>query len=244
MPIPEDIVRVRFVWDLGLGRAQPDQALFGFHMARRHQAGVVVDWQADTQTVADKCLAKWKQRMVHPGFWPVTTVLNRVEAFHLEAATGHALNKAVAPATGANAYAGTSTGASLPFEVSMAVSLYGYVPGGFVPDAKNKRGRFYLPPFDTGSLGVGQDAGLFNPPFVVQVADDIAAFCDDVKGLELEPSALPGTAGDPMDLVVLSKPKVAAYPVASIRCGTVPDSQRRRRQQQHETYINRNLTPV
>lgn len=233
--IPEDVVRCRLVFSLGTGRSQPEQAILGFHLHRAHSAGVPVDWPADTQTIAEKVRDKWITRVGNSALFPGDTKGVVSEAYHLNAANGHALDKGASPFDSGHAWSGFG-GDSLPFETSCAVSLYGYTPGTFGVDQRTQRGRFYLPPFATTAMGTGNEAGLFSALKIGQVSDLMTAFLNDVQGMHV-PDVGTGLY-DPMNLVILSRTKGAIHQVERIRVGHVPDSQRRRRRSQAETYVD------
>lgn len=236
--IPRDVVHARLVFDLNPTGSAPEQAVMGFHMQRLHEPGDPTGWQTDTQEIADKIADKWKTNLVSAvAMWANTIKLNRVEAYHLNSADGKTLHKGVTPATGARAWAGTSTTGSLPYEVSCAVSLYGYIPGTFDRDAKIKRGRFYLPPFQSGIMAGSTNDGLFEASNLTTVRTAIKAFLNDVHYLEV--GNTPGGLGDDAMLVgVLSRTRNAFAPLQVMRMGRVPDSQRRRRRSQSEAYVD------
>lgn len=237
-PIPEDVVRVRFVFSLGAGSAQADEAVMGFHLKRVHGAGNPTNWPDDIQNIAASVLHKWVTRVTDRSAWSSEVILNRVEAYHLEAATGHTLDKGMAAAVGAEVWRGAATTASLPFEVACAVSLYAYPPGGFDRFAKNKRGRFYLPPFATATMDdTANRMGSYRVTSLTAVSTALNAFLNDVQGMHVGPFSSAPAGFDTMDLVVLSVPKVATFPVVAQRIGVKPDSQKRRARSGPEQYI-------
>jgi hypothetical protein len=85
-------------------------------------------------------------------------VLSHLDGYVLNSAAPH---KALAKVSlGTSGEAGTASQA-LPPECAVCVSLYGYARNSFVPDARRKRGRLYLPGLSTpyltseGLLGTG-----------------------------------------------------------------------------------------
>lgn len=236
-PVPEDVCKVRLVFDLNPGGTSQDQAVMGWHMKLHHIPANNDPWPTLVQQVADKTLQKWKARITDTTNWSTTVKLARSEVYHLAAVDGKALDKGMAAAAGATAWAGTATAGSLPYEVACAVSLYGYTPGSFDPNGKFKRGRFYLPPFVKDFMGSGTEDGYFSTSRVGGVQPQILAFLNDVQGMKVgADDALP-TASH-MDLVIVSRARTLATQVATIRFGKRPDSQRRRQRDNPEQWID------
>jgi hypothetical protein len=234
-PVPEDLVRVHLNFSVGI----EEIAVSTFHLHLNRITGSTTDWPVFTQIAADLTVQKWKQRMTNVAQFPAGLSLRDVAAYHLNAADGKTLHKGSAPATGANAWAGTAT-KSLPLECATAVSLFGYGVGQFVPDRARRRGRMYLPPLSTDVMDDGTpghmgrlQAGNHN---VLQGA--VGAFFDDIHGMIGD---LP--AGDRFDLVVVSRTGNFFTPVTRVSVGDVVDVQRRRRNGQPETYKHTVLTP-
>lgn len=113
--------------------------------------------------------------------------------------------------------AGTSTSASLPFEVACAISTHTAHRG------PSGRGRFYLPPFaDSGCLSV-TNPGTFDPTFLGLVTVELAELFDNARA-----------ALDPLVPVMVSRRRLILNEITSLTVGHVPDSQRRRRRSQIE----------
>lgn len=132
-------------------------------------------------------------------------------------------------AAGANSK-GDGQAATLPYEVAMALSL------GTALRGPRHRGRIYLGPFTSGVMaGVNLSGGTNTPAAAAAdglfsgVQNEIAhAFGADF----VDPVRL--TTG--VRLNVLSQKFGESYAVTGVRAGAVPDSQRRRRRAQLESY--------
>lgn len=183
MTIPENIMRVRISG--GWTASTSDMTFleefnFGFHLLLSHTAGVPIDWDVYTDTVADNVVNKMG---AHFGEMQALisnrTLFNRVDAYHLDT-DGHALHHGSGQLNPPTGLRGTSTANPLPFEVATAVSLYAYAAGGVGADLRSRRGRFYLPGPSVG--GVGPDGRL-----TTTARDGILAwanaFLNDVQGM-------------------------------------------------------------
>jgi len=114
---------------------------------------------------------------------------------------------------------GTSTSPCLPWETSLALSLYTYPRGSFVPNPRRRRGRIYLPPMSSAQLelansGYYSDSDL--PNLFEELHDFVQNSGDDALGVALAP------------LVVFSRVAEALYPVTDLYIDARFDSQRRR----------------
>lgn len=74
-------------------------------------------------------------------------------------ANGHILRQQEVPPD--VAWVGAAAHPALPWETSLAVSLYTYPPGTFVTDGKRKRGRFFVPPMAALTLD-SSNSGYFS----------------------------------------------------------------------------------
>lgn len=233
MPIPADVTRVRLVFDLKRASAVADTAVMGFHVHRNHVTGNPTDWPADVNEIATKVYEKWVTNVIGVSHWTTGVALNRVEAYHLDATTGKTADKGVQPTDGGHSWSGTSNNAALPWEVACAVSIYGYTPGSFTLNARQKRGRFYLPPFQTGAMATGSGSGEFEVATMADVQRDMLAFLNDVHGMTVGGTVTP----DSVSVGILSRIGGGAfYPATTVRTGFRPDSQRRRGKKLPESY--------
>lgn len=227
MPLPDDIVRVRLVFDLWRDTAPFDQAIMGFHLRRNHHAGVDTHWEDDTQEIASKVWQKWVSNVTFRGLWPTGVKLARVDAYHLDNAA-RTLHKGTQGQDATHLpWVGASGQPFGPWDVACAVSLYAYQPGTFDPLAKYKRGRFYLPPFNNNVYGTGAWSGRFDgPTFSANLLPNMAAFINDVHDMSVGPTDV--TQTDSVRVCVASQTRVLASDVVAVRLGMKPDSQARR----------------
>jgi len=237
VPIPADVCRARLVFDLGTG-GQADEAVFGFHLHREHQAGNGTDWPDDVNEIAAGVRTRWENHTQAQNQWSSSVALRGVEVYHLDSATGHTLDKGLSGDDPASRWRGSSNNPSLPFEVATAVSLYAYTPGSFAQNARHRRGRFYLPPFQTGAMDSGANAGVYTVACQAAVSAQMSAFLNDIQGMHVGGGQGNPAGADSMSLVILSKPLNAVFQVEAVRVGQRPDSQRRRARSQVEGYLD------
>jgi hypothetical protein len=240
VPVPEDVVRV----NLNFAMEGGEIAVSTFHLKLAHEAGASVTWDEMTQQAADKVLDKWQSHCQGTAFrdlFSTSVSLQSIATYHLEAATGHALDKGIAVPPNGGGWSGTQ-GQSLPYECAMAVSLYAYAPGTFVAQRARKRGRFYLPPMAPQVMaGAGaSSAGRIATTAVGAAAGAIGPFLNDVHQMSVGQDPL--GIGQTWNLVVLSRAGVMTNVVQAARFGDVMDVQRRRRNQQSEVYTTVQIT--
>ena len=132
-------------------------------------------------------------------------------------------------ASGAITGAGTAIGAPVPLQVAMVVSLR-TTPQTVPPGPQ--RGRFYLPTPASTSFS---STGLFTPAVTATVADAIEAATEELS--------LPAQQNMTVDRVTRNTAgditSVVSEPVTTIQVGSVPDTQRRRRNKLVEVYATR-----
>ena len=237
-PIPADCIHVSFVFDLYDGGQAIEQGVFGFHGQRKHTTGNPVDWEADIQELADKMHAKFLTGVPQPLFSPAI-IMNRVDCYHLSTAN-KTLDKGSRAFTPIGEWTG-GAGTGMPWECATVVSLYGYNPGSFRQNARNARGRFYLPPLRKDATDSSN--GLLATATQADMVSWLGDWLNDVQGSEMGSAAGPGGDPDYFDLGILStqRKSQAGYdgaftPATYFRVGRVIDVQRRRRKKQNESY--------
>jgi hypothetical protein len=119
---------------------------------------------------------------------------------------------------------GTSSSAPLPYEVAAVMTLNTNVRG------PSYRGRTYLGGLPVSIMDAG---GLFN----LNVIGGIAKKFGDTF-------IAPINANTGAQFQVVSRTHLVASPIQGVRCGVVPDSQRRRRRSLHENYFQAWGTPI
>lgn len=222
MTIPEDIVHVTY--GFALGSPEQDIALFGHYLRLNHVGGTPYIWTTELPALATDLAPKFNTFWdgvaglygsdVHPQF---------VKCTHLDTA-GHAIDVA---SHGLDTGGGSAGGATLPYEVSVAVTLYGYDPGTYVPDSRRRRNRFYLPPMSVGVVGAN---GRLTSGAMSTLSTAVDAWMEDVQGIHTGPSG-----ASHFDVVTLSAVGAGrADQVFAMGIGDVFDSQRRRRNNQAE----------
>lgn len=122
-----------------------------------------------------------------------------------------------APYTVGSLPTGSSSGVTLPYEVSMALTLLTNKRG------PSGRGRIYFPPLSVGTMQAG---GKFT-----------AATCTTFGAMlgDLFEQTTAETGNVP---VVVSRRRIVLNEVVGVEVGTVPDSQRRRRRSQDEARLS------
>lgn len=120
---------------------------------------------------------------------------------------------------------GTSTQPSLPYEVALGLSLNTNFRG-----TSRFRGRLYMPPLPSTVMQAG---GRFNPATTSAIG---AAFGTRVlQGVE---------AATDYEAHVISQKYGTSAKITGVRTGSIPDSQRRRRRDQVENFVQNWGTPV
>ena len=204
----------------------------GFHFIRNHIPANTVNWPADVQEIASKVGNKWSTNIGQNALFGSGVHLIRSEAYHLDT-EGKTLDKGVVVAGNDSPvlWNGSATN-TLPYEVSAAVTLFGYDPAQFVRDARRRRGRFYLPPFSATIMD--GNTGRFSMTSLNSLKTNLDAFLNDIHRMKVGGGA---PLEDDMKLCVLSKTGGLATPVQAWRMGDVPDAQRRRRRNQAEAFV-------
>lgn len=233
MPIPENCARVHLNWTLGT----EEIAVSTFHMQVQHGAGNTLNWADATNVLASKAYQKLRNA------WSANTAmlspevrLASVNTYHLDAATGKALDKGTYVPGSGQAFIG-SGGAGLPNEVALAVSLYAYDAGVFDPQRLRKQGRMYLPPLATSTIStVGGQGGKLSTAAQSAINSMMGAYFNDMHHTSIDTSDNPLGGQDWWSLGVLSRKYGEFHRVTRTRVGNVFDAQLRRRNRQREAY--------
>lgn len=241
VPVPANTVYIRWNFVLSSGGAPVETASVGLHATRVHNSGNTVDWPADLQGWTDDHADIWATN--YGGMKGITSSavrLDNVEAYLIDAATGKATAKGMTLCTGDAAWAGTVT-QGLPFQCALVVSTYAYSPGGFAQDAREKRGRYYLPPFSDDAL---DGDGRLTSTQQNNVRVWSKAYLNAMQGSHIGAGLAPNDP-DYLDIRILSTRKDKAAravgvmtPINYLRVGRVIDTQRRRRRSLDEAYVS------
>lgn len=241
-PVPENVAVVH----LNFALAPEEIAVCTFSMRLRHGAGNPLDWPQTTQKAAEIVRDKWLARMQEAASYFAPNVsLSHVDTYHLAADTGLTLDKGTAAMGPGQHWAGGGQPA-LPLEVALAVSLYGYTPGVFVPNRARMRGRMYLPPLNVSAMAGTNDGnrqGRVSNAVHADLSAKLSDFFNDIQGMQADGSQNPLGGQDVWELGVLSRKFSEFYKVNTIRLGDVWDSQRRRRNAQEEFYRDMPIGP-
>lgn len=237
--VPEDCVRVQMNWSL-----LPDEiAVSTFAMKLEHGVGLTVDWEEIVGIAAEKIHTKWVSAaasLLKP-YIADHVKLKDVSVYHLDAATGHALDRGRYGL--ATPWSGSSSSA-LPNECAVAVSLYAYTPGAFTAFPRRHRGRMYLPPMGVGILEDTDAArkGRLSTAAQGNIATGMKNFLSDVHRMsKTDGSHVPFGGDDYWSVGVISKTDIAHRRLETVRVGDIVDVQRRRRNKQREVYTDRSV---
>lgn len=212
MAIPANNVYIRWQFTLSRVGTAEDIAEFGVWW---EPVASVTDWDTFLFDQATIAWEAWVSAQNH-SFWGPNVILAKVTAVHYDT-TGHTLNEQVFNA--GTPWVGSSTASALPWETSLAVSLYTYPRGTFTTNGRRKRGRYYLPPMSAGVLDAS-DSGYFDNTLVSALLSAQHTFLiaagKDIAGVHV------------LDCSVLSKVDDILRPVVQISLDAKFDSQRRR----------------
>lgn len=88
--------------------------------------------------------------------------------------SGHTERESIAVPSG-TPWRGTGSGVALPWESAMVIGLYTYPRGTFIPGARRRRGRVYMPGLDSSGLSGGH-SGLLTSTYVSGILGDFKTF--------------------------------------------------------------------
>lgn len=231
--IPENVARFALNFALTGGEI----AVTSFHAQVQHGAGNTLEWQSACDTAAKKCHDKWNTNMGPvKGLFGNAVALASVAVYHLEAASGKALEKGFY-SPGAPVWKGA--GINMPYEVSVGVTLLTSAAGTIVRNPGRRRGRMYLPPPATGIMASGSPEprpGRLAANSQGELTTALGNFFNDIHHMSINESDNPLGGQDWWSFGVLSRADGQIHRVERVRVGDIPDAQRRRRQQIDEVY--------
>lgn len=166
------------------------------------------DQQDGVDYIAGLARDKWIARMTKTNF---SLALELVDATCTCQDTGGLTKREGVAVAAPGDWRGTASGNSLPWEVAFCVSLYTYTRGAFVPNARRRRGRVYMPGLDTSCIAGGK-SGLVSTSFAEGVRDDFGLVLSDMVGApdvphttsSWHPGVLSKVAGQFNELTMLS----------------------------------------
>lgn len=173
------------------------------------------DWNTYLSDLAAAAADAWQANMA-AGNFAAELKLKYAKAIHYDAA-GHTANEGQhGPGTG---WAGTG-GAALPWQCAQVVGLYSYTPGSFIPQARRRRGRCYLPGLST-TMMASDGLGLMDSTKAVANRNNFKATLHAIATA----MATPGRGFIPM---VYSRMDAHLYAVTDLTTDVKVDTQRRR----------------
>jgi hypothetical protein len=200
-----------------------------FALKRVHHLGDTVDWPTDVGDIAQGVRDAWNAD-IEPSRFGGLVSGNHVGVYHL-GTDGRTIDKGVSAFEGGSAWVGSGPGATLPWETSIAVTLYGFDPVAFTPYASRKRGRFYLPPMSTNMCSGG--AGALDLTNMDALLAQFQSFIQDVNGILLHDYS--EVDRDGVEVGVLSRKGGIFSPVTHLAIDNRFDVQRRRQNRQSPT---------
>lgn len=222
MAIPAGIYRLVFSGTLG---PEVDEWQVRLH-GKFTDHGDAGAWQ---QAYVNAAADAWGGRVMEsaaPIYTATSTVLTGVSLYQLDEA-GH--TEFIWPAEPEHVGVAGTGGDALPSEVAVCVSLETGILG------RSYRGRSYLP-------GIAQAAaaadGTINPTYYENIAAQYAGLLTSLD------AHVGGETESFMNIGVLSETKGIWTEIIGVKCGSVFDVQRRRRNGGPETYSLDSVTPV
>lgn len=227
---------IRTVWNFSLqASGVPEETA---QLGIVWEPSVAVDDAVAPAVLAEMAIgayAAWKSDIATEHY-ETAIVLETVTA-RLESTAGAALFQEVATVADADKWKGTGTAGSLPWQVSMVISLYTYTPSTFIPNGRRRRGRVYLPPYGTSVLNDG-DTGEVSTSFCTDRMNEFATMLADIQSHSYV--SLSGLAPVPG---VLSRTADHLYPITDLRVNTKLDTQRRRTKKLLQTWVTGPYSP-
>ena len=227
MAVPDQSAQITWLFNLSALTVEEDIAEFSIWV---EPVASITDWDTELLRYAEAGLDAWTSEMP-PAYWATNVSLGSVKATHFNPA-GHTTNEQVAvPST---PWVGIDASAALPWETSVACSLYTYTPGTFIPNGKRRRGRFYLPPMAASILD-HSNTGFFDNATI----NTLLTHCHDFVGkVALD---FPGVAHTQTPSV-FSRVDSHLYMVTDIVIDAKIDSQRRRQNREVAGRISQGIT--
>lgn len=222
MPYPPNMTQVTLTFGLHQAGAETDIAEFSLWAVADPFPTGAADLQAYLDQRAQDVYEAWADAM-DPVHWHTNVSLDSVTARVPNADGSTRARGGYVPTS---LWAGSSASACLPWQTSIVLSLYCYTPGGFVSQAKSKRGRIYLPPPAVSSVQAG-GTGNIEDATISQLLSELKEFLGVLSGTHNYSSGGVTISFD-SDLVVVSREHAYATPVIYLRMDNRFDTQRRR----------------
>ena len=200
--------------------------------ARTHTSGnwdTVTQFAVDGPGLASFDPQSWMEDFAQPtaeALWSTGTISTQAKLTFLKLSpiddSGHVVLKRTCESTANTDIHGTDSGALLPLQDSVCVSLRTPVIG------PRGRGRFFLPPVSTSIMGT---YGHIDPSWQGDVVTNAKAF---LEGLTYSGT---GSGDAHVHTIVTGAPWTHYGAVTTVEVGDIMDTQRRRRNAMTETYL-------
>lgn len=184
-----------------------EEALIGIYGQLSGYPATAPDQDDYLAALAQAAIDKWTADVDHTAF-SLNLELTRTLAIVQDTA-GHTVREQVV-STPTGHWRGSDSSAALPWECALVIGLYTYERGSFVPNARRRRGRVYLPGLPSSGLGSGK-SGLLTNTYAQARRDELGAVLSDLVGFSLphgggswHPGILSKVAGQFNDLSHLS----------------------------------------
>lgn len=189
-------------------------------------------WDSAVNLYAAWAVGAWASNWGRPAFSADLTAL-RCVVYHYDQPLKNVLNRGEAAFTGDSAWAGSAT-TSLPPQDTVALGMYGYDPTTFVANRARKRGRMYLPTPAPNQISGG---GWLTPGAQASFLSQGVNWFNECAA-----EGSYGATGRFMPVVVSRGGKggdaaQGVTPISHLRVGRVIDTQRRRRNNIDELYV-------
>jgi len=226
-----NLIRVSWLFDLQVSGEVQDHAQFDIHFFSDTIPPTTPGKQDQLDVLAQAGADHWSSDVSHTPF-SHAAIENSVKAAWLDS-SGHTIAESVkAPATG---WQGNNAYESLPWSSTLVVSLYAYQRGTFTTEARNKRGRIYLPPLnrflfsntDSGQPGLGD---------CEDIRDHVGTMLSAMASTDLGSGAMAGP-------VIYSTVKDYYSNLSYLSVDNKVDTQRRRERQQSSSISTVAWTP-
>jgi len=225
-----DLPHCTFIrWNFGLNRegSAEDIAVFGLWGSNIGDAEYGDEQLA---AIAHGAYDAWANH-ASPDYWTTAVTLDSTLAVAY-LANGHTLfEQNYVPDT---VWQGDVSTASMPWETSLAVSLYTYPRGTFVTNGRRKRGRYYLPPVAAINLDPSNSGYFKNSTLPAFFADQVSFLNDFGKDHEGAPH---------VNLGVYSRKDDDCRDVTDLYIDAKFDSQRRRQNREVAGVLHTAYTP-
>lgn len=223
MPVAEHCAKITMIFDLKGPSEVNDQAQFGVWGQFNFPTGTDHPTEAQLTALAAAARDEWVSGVDKADFSSAAELKTVIAAEYNADGTTRQEQRVV---TDSGDWVGSQI-RSLPWECSLCVSLYSYTPGTFIPHARRRRGRYYLPPLGAGVLANNSSGQLSD--------DEAMTLLSDQKDWLLAVTGSSLGSGIAWSPGVMSSVDSHLYALTDMAIDGKIDSQRRRERQQPAT---------